>query len=206
MKTRSFCLSALGIVVLGSTPALGFERIEPPELAVGQRASLAGSLAAMSYGPADVSRGGFSLPSPFAAPKERGELSAPIFPTYNPDSGISPWGMGFAATLALTRSRIIGNLAYDFDRGDELTGPFGRLVRGVDGDFYPIGLEKLVRVVPSGDEFIAYLPDGARWTFGGAARVIASSGTYAWNLREVRDRVGHLTTLSWAANESGNLF
>src|SRR5262249_38946713 len=82
----------------------------------------------------------------------------------------------------------------------------GRLTRGLDGHFYPVGLDRHVRVQATGNELVAYLEDGARWTFGGAARVVTANGTYSWNLRETRDRLGNVTILSWTANDSGNLF
>src|SRR5439155_10207027 len=79
--------------------AHAYDRIQPPEIASGQRAGLAGDLAKLAIGPGDVERGAFSLPSPFAAPGERGELQASVFPTYNPDNGISPWALGFDTAL-----------------------------------------------------------------------------------------------------------
>jgi YD repeat-containing protein len=208
MKNRIRTVLGMGLLAsaFGASEASAFDRVQPPELGLGKRASLAGALANTTFGPADVTRGGFTLPAPFEAPKARGELLAPIFPSYSPDNGISPWGMGFNNSLALTRTRIAGSLTYDFAKGDELIGPFGRLTRGTDGNWYPVGLEKAIRVVASGNDFVAYLPDGARWTFGGTARVVSTSGTYAWQLREVRDAVGHVTTLTWTTNPSGNQF
>ncbi|HEY2518460.1 MAG TPA: FG-GAP-like repeat-containing protein [Polyangiaceae bacterium] len=186
---------------------MAFDRVQPPELAVGQRATLAGSLASTAYSPSDVSRGGFTLPSPFSTPKDRGEVLAQIFPSYSPDNGLSAWGMGFAANLELTRFRVSGSLQYDFAKGDELIGPFGHLVKGNDGNFYPLGLDKPVRVVPGdNDTFLAYHPDGSVWTFGGAARETTNNGTFAWHLTQVKDVTGHVTTLTWSKNPSGKLF
>jgi YD repeat-containing protein len=194
--------AVLSCALLGSAHA--YDRIQPPEISSGQRAGLAGDLAKIAIGPGDVERGAFSLPSPFAAPSERGELQASVFPTYNPDNGISAWGIGFDLALAIKRIRITGSI--DFSDGDELSSPFGRLVRGDDGDWYPVGVEPHVRVHVAGDDLIAYQPDGSTWTFGGAARVVAPQGTYAWHLREVRSATDRRTTLTWTANASGALF
>jgi YD repeat-containing protein len=209
MISRTRCAFVLGLSAasFAATPALAYDRVQPPELAVGQRANLAGSLATTAYSASDVSRGGFTLPAPFASPTDRGPLLAPVFPSYSPDNGLSAWGMGFGANLELTRWRVSGSLQYDFSKGDEMTSPFGRLTLGTDGSWYPVGLDKPVRVVAgAGDTFVAYHPDGSVWTFGGAARVAGASGTYAWQLTQIKDAVGHVTTLTWTPNASGKPF
>jgi YD repeat-containing protein len=203
MRLRSILLSALSCSVL-ATSAQAYDRLQPPEIATGQRAGLAGDLAKLAIGPGDVERGAFSLPSPFTAPGERGELQATIFPSYNPDNGISPWGIGFDTSLEIKRTRIAGSI--DYTDADELASPFGRLTRGTDGDWYPVGLQPHVRVHRDGDDLIAYQPDGSVWTFGGAARVVTGNGTYAWHLREIRSATDRRTALTWQANASGELF
>ncbi|ATB30281.1 RHS repeat-associated core domain-containing protein [Melittangium boletus] len=178
-------------------------QVQAPELSAPQRGSLVGQYASTAFGPADVSRGGFSLSSPFVVPAERGPLLASVFPTYSPDNGVSEWGQGWRSSLAIVRSRVIGDLDYSTD---ELTGPWGRMVRGLDGFWYPQGLTGHIRVEPVADGFIAHHPDGSRWTFGGGARVQTSSGTYAWHLTEVILATGYKTRLSYTANASGRLF
>ncbi|HEY2513963.1 MAG TPA: FG-GAP-like repeat-containing protein, partial [Polyangiaceae bacterium] len=102
-----------------------------------------------------------------------------------------------------------GAFAWDFDQGDQLTGPFGRLVRGADGDFYPLGLASSVRAHfdPTAKTITVYKPDGTTWLFGGSgATVDGPSGTYAWHLVSVVDLLGRRTDLSWSSmNASGNL-
>lgn len=177
--------------------------VQTPELGAPQRGSLAGQYARTAFGPADVSRGGFSLAGPFAVPGDRGGLLAEVFPTYSPDAGASEWGQGWQATLALTRFRAIGDI--DF-ANDDLTGPWGRMVRGADGRWYPLGLKSPVRVEMQGDTLVAYLPDGSRWTFGGTARIQTARGTYSWHLTQVETATGRRTRLTWQANASGRLF
>lgn len=201
---RTAALLTWASCALLARDASAYDRLQPPDIATGQRAGLAGDLSKLAIGAGDVERGAFSLPTPFTVPGERGELQASIFPTYNPDNGISPWGVGFDTALTIKRTRIVGTI--DYTDGDELTSPFGRLVRGSDGDWYPIGLEPHVRVRVSGDELIAYQPDGSVWTFGGSARVVTARGTYAWHLREIRSATDRRTTLTWSANDSGQLF
>jgi len=178
-------------------------KVQVPQLGAPQRGSLVGQLAATAFGPGDVSRGAFHLPSPFAAPGERGPLLVSPFPEYAPDAGISEWGSGWQTALAVTRSRLAGDLDY---ATDELTGPWGRMVRGSDGTWYPVGLSRRVRLEWTLDTMTAWLPDGSRWTFGGTARVANARGTYAWHLTEVVDPRGRKTRLSWAPNASGRQF
>ncbi|XXF78297.1 RHS repeat-associated core domain-containing protein [Myxococcaceae bacterium GXIMD 01537] len=178
-------------------------RVQAPTLTAPQRGSLVGQYARTAFGPMDVSRGGFSLATPFRAPSERGDLLAGIFPVYSPDSGLSEWGMGWQTSLAFTRWRVRGALDY---ATDELTGPWGRFVRGDDGAWYPLNLSGGVRLEESGTELVALLPDGSRWRFGAEARVVTGQGTYAWYLREVETALGRKTMLEYTANASGRLF
>jgi hypothetical protein len=99
-------------------------RVQNPQLSAPQRGSLAGQLSSTAFGPADVSRGDYTLPSPVAIPSERGSLLADVFPKYSPENGISEWGMGWKSTTSLTRWRVAGDI--DFAK-DELNGPWGRM-------------------------------------------------------------------------------
>src|SRR5260370_9300355 len=71
--------------------------VQTPELTAPSRGSLAGQLSAIAFGPADVSRGGFNLASPYTAPVDPGPLLAKIFPGYSPATCISEWGLGWQA-------------------------------------------------------------------------------------------------------------
>ena len=180
-------------------------RVQPAELAAPQRGSLVGQLSSVAFGPADVSRGAFALPSPFSVPNDRGALLADVFPVYSLDAAVGEWGIGWQAPLAIMRTRLAGDLDY---ATDDLTGPWGRMIQGSDGAWYPVGLSKLVRVLLSAaaDSMTAYLPDGTQMTFGGAARVTNAKGTYAWQLVEVVSVTGRKTKLAWTANVSGRQF
>lgn len=183
-------------------------KVQAPQIKAPERASLVGQLASVAFGPADVTRGAFTLPSPLSAPNERGAPLASPFPSYSPDAGISEWGVGWQARLTISRLRVQGTLDYLplSSTGDELESPFGRLLRGTDGNWYPLGLSRLVRVVESGDTLVAYLPDGTRMTFGGRARVTTAAGTYGWSLAEAATVTGRKMRLEWTANASGRLF
>ncbi|MFP2925664.1 polymorphic toxin-type HINT domain-containing protein [Pyxidicoccus sp. 3LG] len=199
-------LGCLALLVASVAAAQPFNDVlvQPPELAAPQRGSLVGQYARTAFGPSDVSRGGFGLAAPFQVPGERGALLASIFPLYSPDGGLSEWGQGWQASLALTRSRVMGELDY---ATDELTGPWGRLVSGTDGRWYPLGMKGGVRVEAAvGDTYVAWLPDGSRWTFGGTARVQTPRGTYAWYLTEVVTATGRKTKLEYTVNASGRPF
>jgi RHS repeat-associated protein len=178
-------------------------KVQAPELKPPERASLVGQLATAVFGPADVTRGAFTLPSAFTVPQERGPALASVFPSYSLEHGISEWGAGWSSANAIVRMRVQGDLDY---ATDDLTGPFGRMVRGADGAWYPVGLAQHVRVVEGPDTLTAYLPDGTRMTFGGLARVVTALGTYGWHLTDVTTVTGRTARIAWTANASGRLF
>lgn len=180
-------------------------KVQSPQIGVPQPGSLAGPLSSVSFGPGDLSRGAFTLPAPLAAPSERGALLAAVFPSYSAESGIGEWGAGWQTSLAIVRMRVSGDLDY---ASDDLSGPFGRLVIGTDGSWYPVGLQQRVRIAwdRTTDVITAFLPDGTRMYFGGTAKVTTGRGTYAWHLTEVRTATGRKTRLDWVPNASGRLF
>src|ERR671934_115488 len=78
--------------------------VQPTKIALPERGSLAGQYSAVAFGPSDLVRGAFSLPSPFRVPIERGSPGVDPFPLYSPESGISEWGLGWQSTgLSLQR-------------------------------------------------------------------------------------------------------
>jgi RHS repeat-associated protein len=179
-------------------------KVQAPSLPLPGRASLAGEYGKVAFAAEDLGRGSFSLPSTLALPDERGAPGASIFPTYAPGGGLSEWGMGFGVDLAITRFRVLGEPDY---ATDDLSSPWGRLVRGNDGTYYALGLSSLVRVETSGATLVAYLPDGTVETFGaGADRVDGPRGTYAWYLSDVRTAQGARTRLAWRRFGSARLY
>ncbi|ACG75093.1 YD repeat protein [Anaeromyxobacter sp. K] len=198
------CTGIFGpLVGLAQTGTSLDAKVQVPELGAPQRASLVGQLATQVFGPGDLTRGAFVLPSPFSAPEDRGPLLASPFPTYAPDAGISEWGMGWTSALAIVRYRVRGDI---WAPDDERTGPYGRMVKGDDGAWYPLGLSKPVKVVEAGDVLTAHLPDGSVATYGGAARETTARGTYAWLLTEVKTVTDRTTRIQWKVNPSGRSF
>ena len=123
-------------------------------------------------------------------------------PQYSPEAGLSEWGLGWRpARLSLQRWRPAGDLDYVTD---DLTGPWGHLVRGSDGAWYAAGLQSLVRVEAAGAGFVARLPNGSQWVFD--RRVDTASGTYAWYVTSIVSAAGRRTELRYLANSSGRLF
>ncbi|WP_437913731.1 RHS repeat-associated core domain-containing protein [Sorangium sp. So ce302] len=184
-------------------PSFYDAKVQTPQLSAPARGSIAGEYAQIALGPADVSRGSFSLPGPFDAPEDRGPLLASPFPSYSPGAGISEWGMGWKAdSWSVSRWRARGEL--DFAT-DELTSPWGRLVRGADGAWYPAGLGARVRVEVSGTALTAYLPDGSTWSYGGSSTHVVETprGIYSWLLREATSAEGEKTTFVYARSPSG---
>ncbi|GEL69681.1 RHS repeat-associated core domain-containing protein [Myxococcus virescens] len=178
-------------------------KVQAPELSEPRRGSLAGQLASITFGPADVSRGAFSLPGPFSFPTERGAPMGTFFPTYAVDNGLSEWGAGWQNALSFTRWRVKGSPDY---LTDELAGPWGRFVPGNDGYWYPSGLDSTIRLEHLGDTLVAYPPDGSRWKFGGDHRIVTPRGTWSWFLEEVVTATGRKTRFDYEANASGRMF
>src|SRR6266542_3081259 len=203
MRTLSLLTTSTALLVAIPEIALADDLVQTPQLAAPQRGSLTGEYGRVVFGPAEVDRGGFTLPPPFHSPQERGPLLASVFPLYSPDSGISEWGSGWSNKLSVTRTRILGSIDY---ATDDLSGPWGRLVPGGDGAYYALNLGSKVRVEWHEPNIIATLPSGDRYTFGGDARFVTSKGTFAWYLTDVETVAGRRTHLTWAKNSSGRLF
>jgi RHS repeat-associated protein len=187
------------------------ELAQAPELKPPSRGSVAGQYASVAFGPGDLGRGTFSLPLPITLPTERGAIGASPLPTYSPDGALSEWGAGWSApNLSIVRSRIIGEIDYATNEavapGDERTGPWGRMLLGTDGAWYPDGLKSAVRVVESGSNLVAYLPDGSVWTFSGVQGIVTPAGVYSWGLQSVVTALGRTTTYSYTHNASGHPF
>jgi RHS repeat-associated protein len=202
---RAVCaVVGLGALAASAQTATSLDaKVQAPKLSAPEKGSLVGQFASTVFGPADVSRGGFHLPSPLGLPSERGGPLAGVLPGYSAESGLTEWGLGWQTSLALTRSRVVGDLDY---ATDELTGPWGRMVRGQDGDWYPLGLSSNVRLREQSNGWVAYLPDGTRWTFGLESRVDTAKGTYAWYLDEVQTVLGRKMRLEYEKNTSGRPF
>jgi RHS repeat-associated protein len=179
-------------------------RIQPPSLQPASRGSLAGSLSRLSFGAADLSRGAFSLPLDIQTPDSRGSLLAGVFPAYSAENGLSEWGMGWETRLSIQRQRVVGDVQYDDTDG--FVSPWGRLIPGDDGAYYPDGLDAQVRVLRSGDGWAAHTSDGTIYTFAPADRIVQADRSFAWMLSRVDTLEGDSTVLTWGKNASGRMF
>jgi RHS repeat-associated protein len=175
--------------------------VQAPTLSAPRRGSIAGSLSRLSFGAADLARGAFGLPLPIELPDARGALQIGVIPSYSAENGIGDLGIGWSVNLSIQRTRLLGEIRYD--DSDDFASPWGRLVRGDQGFFYPAGLRSQVRVRRVDGTWVAVTGDGATYTF--AATVTAPDGTYAWMLTRVENVFGDRTLLSWVANASGRL-
>jgi RHS repeat-associated protein len=197
--------AAMGLAAPDAARAEGLPdaRIQAPELKAPGRASLAGEYGKTALEAEDVARGSFSRPLPLALPGERGAPGIAFVPSYSPGAGLSEWGMGWENNLAISRFAVVGEPDLTLPDGD-LTGPWGRMVRGSDGAWYPLGLASMIRVEALGDELHAYLPDGTVQVYGRGADRLAvprpggGVATYTWYLGEVRELDGALTRLTWS--------
>lgn len=202
-RSRSLSLAAALCTLATTFSARAADMTQPPQLAQPQRASLAGEYGKVAFGAADVDRGVFSLPAPLVAPTDRGPLPISVFPTYSPDGGVSEWGMGWSTALSFTRTRILGTVDY---ATDDLSGPWGRMVRGTDGNYYAQNLGARVVVAWNEPTIVATLPSGDRLTYGGGARFVGAGGTYQWLLTDAVTVTGQHTHLTWTTNASGRSF
>src|SRR5690606_35516837 len=99
------------------------------------------------------------------------------------DRGISELGMGWGASISIRRVRIVGDLDY---ATDDFASPWGRLKRGDDGAYYPLGHGGRMRLVLDGGAWVARTPSGIEYVFRAADAVVTPRGTYEWMLSEVR--------------------
>ncbi len=197
-------LATLVAVCAGSSPAAAqpFQDalVQAPSLGAPQRGSLAGTLSKLAFGPGDLSRGTYTLPLPIDLPGDRGPLLAKVVPSYSPETGITEWGMGWQPELKIQRFQPRGEV--DFAT-DQLSSPWGRLIPGDDGSFYPAGMTNILRVTASGGGWVAQNTDGTRYRFDPADSVVTPRGTFAWMLSRVDTLLGDSTTLTWTRNASG---
>lgn len=160
------------------------QQVIAPVLEVSKRGSVAGELASFSKDGSDLMKGGFSLALPFHFPEDRGRLIFPITPIYSITQGISEWGIGWNQSLSITRFRRQGHVQYKED--DNYVSPWGTLIKGDEGFYYPEGMQSAVRLryQNSEDSWIAYMPNNDRLFFGGEnARIVhPNKGTFSWYL------------------------
>lgn len=210
MKWARFAMpGATGVaVVLGASVAMAApfkdQLVQAPSIGQPERGSIAGSLSQLAFGPAALARGLYSLPLPVDLPSERGPLLVDIIPSYSAEGGVGEWGVGWSTNLTIRRHRTVGEI--DFTDDDELTSPWGKLVRGDDGHYYPAGLREMVRVYAVGDGWEVKTSDGTVYSFDIADADVTSQGTYGWHLSHVESLLGDSTTLTWTPNASGRAF
>jgi len=204
--TRMFATLAATLAAAGVAQAAPFQDtlVQPPSIGLPQRGSIAGALSKLSFGAADLARGAYSLPLPIEVPRERGALLAEAFPSYSAESELTEWGMGWSADLSIRRHRVLGDVQYDATDG--FVSPWGRLVPGDDGAYYPAGLRSKVRVVQVAGGWEATTSDGTVYTFAAADAVVTAGGTWAWKLTRVDSLLGDSTAITWTRNDSGRAF
>ena len=187
--------------------------VQPSRLEMHARGSLAGEYSGTSFNVSGLSKGSFSLPLGIRFPELRGPLVFPFVPQYSTAGGISEWGMGISVDLSIRRFRTVGQI--DF-LNDDFLSPWGRLVRGSDGDYYPTGLQTPVRVRFSKEDaevVWAFLPDGTQLTFGRRSRdesfaglKNSGDGVYSWYLVEAKNRDQQFTYYSYEKSDQNAVY
>ncbi len=146
--------------------------------------------------PAALSRGSFLLPLPVDVPDEEGGPLFNIFPIYSPEAGLSEWGMGWQSALELRNDPQVP---------ERLLSPWGPMVSGDGGDWYPSGLTQLVRLrlpTATGEQPIAYLPDGTTVRFEVAPAGSTSNTFKVARVSTVTDMIGRQTTITYLTDTS----
>ena len=198
--------AALSIVLAASASGTAFaadsvfqsQLVQPPSIGNPERGSVAGTLASLSFGPAEMSRGSFHLSLPLGSPTDRGPLLAGVTPTYSPEAGIGELGAGWSIGVRIHRTRSVGDI--DFVT-DDWASPWGTLKRGDDGAWYPVGLSTRARMVEGAGRVT--VTDGSGTTFVFAKAVTNNRGTYAYYLTEVTSALGERTVLAYETNATG---
>lgn len=175
--------------------------VQAPTLAAPAPGSAIGALARLSLGPGDLPRGAHTLDLPIQAPTTRGPLMFDVLPRYSSEAGLGEWGMGWSVSLAIHRQPVLGDVDYAVD---ELTSPWGRLVLGSDGYWYPSGFSTRVRVQREPTRWVVVDGAGTRFVFD--RRITVAGGDYAWYLTEVSALTGARLVVDYVANPSGALF
>ncbi len=175
------------------------QKMEQLQLRVPERGSLAGEYGGTAFSNSDLTRGTYSLPLSLHFPEERGGMTYPLQVHYSPSSGISEWGMGISIDLSIKRFNAIGFLNF---KDDHLISPWGELIQGADGNFYPKGFHQKIRVKfdsAHSKTVLAYMPDGTQLTFGQRqddpefVGIETDRGIYSWYLIEARDSNNRIT-------------
>lgn len=192
-------LLALAAVTTGPAKATTFSDVlvQPPKLGPPERGSVAGAFAHLAFEPGSLDRGDLSLAIPIALPSERGAPLVNLLPSYSPGNGQSEWGMGWKAEVSIRRFAIVGDIDM---AGDEFVGPWGRLAKGDDGRYLPLGTSPQISLRRIGDGWVATASDGTVFTFGAGDRV---AGGYAWMLSRIDSVLGESTVFSYDRNASG---
>jgi RHS repeat-associated protein len=199
----SAALIALAVTLMAERPvgaAFSDFLVQPPRLAPPERGSVSGAFAHLAFEPGSLARGDLSLPVPIALPGERGGPLAGMLPSYSPGGAQSEWGMGWQVDLSIRRFAIVGDIDLN---GDEFVSSWGRLARGDDGRYLPLGAPPHVSLRRVDGGWAATTSDGTTYTFAAADAV---AGGYAWMLSRVDDVLGGATVLSYVRNASGRPF
>jgi RHS repeat-associated protein len=174
--------------------------VQPPRLAAPERGSVAGTLANLAFDPGSMSRGDFALPIPITLPTERGAPLVDLLPRYSPDAGLSEWGMGWRADLAIQRFAIVGDID---PGGDEFVSPWGRLRRGSDGKYRSLGKPSQIALARVNGGWVGLDAEGNSFVFAASDSVAAG---HAWMLTRVDSVLGDATVLTYERNASGRPF
>ncbi|MEI6805330.1 MAG: RHS repeat-associated core domain-containing protein [Myxococcaceae bacterium] len=164
-------------------------------LAQPKAAALKGSYAHFDLSTDSFALGNVSISFPLELPMERGEILHSPLPSYSRRGGYSEWGLGWETALSIYRYSEIGEVNCN---GDLFASPWGKLRLNPRKDAYYLkGFEIDLQIKRNSGGFIGYHPDGRVFYFA------EDYGDFAWYLKEVKDREGHVTSYVYEKNRFG---
>lgn len=149
----------------------------------------------------DLATGTVSFVAPLVFPAARGSAIVDLRPHYSAQVARTEWGQGWDVPLCIVRTssgrsdlRALGTTS------DTLRSPWGELVRGKDGRWYPRNLTPPVSVaVQDANTLMAYLPSGEVHVLGQNAVERTDGIVTRWCPTEVRAPDGRTTVLDWSS-------
>ena len=199
-------LAAVGLAlalpaVAGASGFVQDSLLQPPGLHEPQRGSIAGTLAGHSWSNDDVSQGSFKFPGPFSLSVPCSAQLIDLLPTYSPDQGLSVWGMGWSDRLTMQRTQPVGEVR--FDASDIISSPWGPLVAGDDGSFYPRGMTTPIAAQPDGTGWRVRDAAGNAYNFVAQPPAATWAAAPLWYLEAVTSPTGRKMVLSYASGLAG---
>ncbi len=174
--------------------------VQSPKIEAPKRGSLKGEYGSVGLKSLNLQTGSFSTSLPFVFPSKRGKMLQSFGVTYSPSFGLSEFGIGWSSNLKISRVRDLGVLNFT---DDNLSTPWGKMLRGDSGFYYTEKVEKRVKLELLDREIVVYLSDGSKVFFGDLNDdayfdEIKQGQVVSWSLNYAVDPVGVKTKYNYS--------